>query len=361
MLSFIIFILVLSITVIFHEFGHFIAAKRMGVKIESFSLGFGPKLFAKEIRKTQYSICAVPLGGYVKLAGDNLAEFKGEPFEYLSKPVGKRAKIIILGPLLNYVMAFFCFWVVFYFGYPYLTPKVGEVITGFGAEEAGIKQKDKIIAIDDNPIQYWEQLQKIIQKKKGNEVVQLSVLRNNELYKVKVKIKESESQDLLGQKKSVGIIGIRPEGEVIKVRYNLKDALFMAAKKLLELTLITYKAIMRMILGRLSFKDSVTGPLGMFYLTSQAAQLGFTAILHFVAVLNLSLSVFNLLPIPVLDGGHLLLLGIEKAKGRYLNPRTDKIVNQMGLSFILLLAAFIFYNDLVRFGIWEKLSHFLKQ
>lgn len=359
MINFIIFILVLGTLIIVHELGHFIMAKKKKVKVELFSLGFGPKLFSKKIGETSYTVCAIPLGGYVKLAGDNLEEFKGEPFEYLSRTPGERAAIVFFGPFLNYVVAFFCFWMVFLLGFPTLTSKVGEVIDGFGAKEAGILPGDKITAIDSKAVEYWEQLQKIIQEKKEGNIAELEILRGEVTKKIAVKIKETQSQDLFGDKKTIGLIGIRPSEEIVKVKYGPRGALIQGTGRLLHSTFITYSAILRIVTGRLSLKESVTGPLGIFYITSKAAELGVVALLHLIAVLNVSLAIFNLLPIPILDGGHLFLLALEKIKGKYLTLAVDKIINQMGLGFILLLAAFILYNDLVRFGVWEKITRFL--
>jgi regulator of sigma E protease len=361
MFGLLIFLVVLSFLIIVHEFGHFIMAKLNGVRVERFALGFGPKLFVKKIRETAYLICAVPLGGYVKLAGDNPAEYSGKPFEYLSKTPVERARIIFCGPLLNYIMAFFCFWLIFYLGYPTLTTKLGKVTKGFGAKEAGIMPQDKITSIDGQGVEYWEQLQKIVREKKAGQTVALGVLRGGQTLRIDVKIKEKEAEDIWGHKKTVGLLGVLPEGEIVKVKYGLFKGLLMGTRKLFNITAITYNAIVRMITGKLAFKDSVTGPLGIFYITTQAAQVGFVAVLHLVAVLNVSLAIFNLLPIPVLDGGHLLFICVEKIKGRALSSKVDKVVTQIGLSFIVSLAFFIFYNDLVKYGIWEKFIHFIKR
>jgi regulator of sigma E protease len=356
----IIFILVLSILIIVHEFGHFFMAKKMGVKVEEFSLGFGPKLFSKKINDTQYSICAVIFGGYVKSAGDNLEEFKHQPYEYLSKTPGQRARIVFFGPFLNYIMAFFCFWMIFFLGYPIPSTKVGGITDGFGAQAAGLRQGDVITEIDGSAVEYWDQLQKLIYPKKEGERVEVNLLREGRQYRIDVEIKEIESaEDLLGLGR--GRLGIASSDEILIKREGIVKSFFSGINRLTSLTFITYKAIFRMLTGKLSLKDSVTGPLGIFYITSHAARLGFVAILHLMGVLNVSLAIFNLMPIPVLDGGHMLLLGIEKLKGDYLSPRVDKVVNQLGLSLILLLAGFIFYNDLVKFGIWEKVAGLFSQ
>jgi len=359
MLPLLIFIFVLSILIIIHEFGHFIVAKRLGVKVERFSLGFGTKLFSHKKNDTEYLVCAIPLGGYVKLAGDTPEDYKGKPFEYLSKTPGGRAKILVSGALLNYIAGFFCLWAVFFLGYPTLTSRVGATLDGFGAQEAGIIKDDKIITVDGKNIEYWEQLQKIIYTKKAGEVVKLSILRNNTVYNKDVKIKEDTLPGILGEKKSVGLIGIQPSGEIVKIKHGARQSFLLSINKLFDLTVITYKAIWRMVSGRLSIRESITGPLGIFYVTTKAAELGFIAIIHLMAVLNVSLAIFNLLPIPILDGGHIFLLVIEKIKGRRFSEKIDRIITQVGLTLIVLLAIFVCYNDLVKYGIFEKMSKFI--
>jgi len=357
MASFIIFLLILSILIVVHEFGHFVIAKKIGVKVEKFSLGFGQPLLIKKKDDTQYCINAIPLGGYVKFAGDNLEEYKGNSFEYFAKSRGERFWIIFFGPLLNYILGFLCFWFIFFAGYPTLTTKVGGLIDGLGAKDAGVKVGDKIIAVDGQKIEYWEELQKIIQSKKAATEVHLSILRNDREQTMAVSIKEKQFDDLLGQKRNVGLIGITPADEIVKVRHGFAQSFLLGINKTLDLTIMTYKAIWRMITGRLSLRESVTGPLGIFYITSQAARVGITALLHVVAVLSVSLSIFNLLPLPVLDGGHILLLAIEKIRGRYLSLKTEWIITQIGMTLILSLAIFVTYNDLLRF-FGDKISRF---
>ena len=359
MISFLIFLFILSIIIIAHEFGHFIVAKKIGVRIEKFSLGFGPRLLEKEKNGTQYCISAIPLGGYVKLAGDNLEEYKGDPDEYFSKPPGKRFWIIFTGPLLNYILGFFCFWLVLFWGYPMLTTKVGGLLDGYGAKEAGIQLGDKITAVDGKKVEFWEDLQKMVQGKKAPAKVRLAFLRDNKEFTVEVQIKEKKLADKLGRKRTVGLLGISPAGEVVKVRHGVLQSFFLGIKRTLGLTFITYRSLWSMITGELSVRDSVTGPLGIFFITSQVASMGAIALLHLIAVLSISLTIFNLLPLPVLDGGHILLLGIEKIRGRYLSLKTERIITQVGITVLVSLAIFITYNDILRvFG--DKIQRFLK-
>lgn len=351
--------MILGVLITIHEFGHFILAKRWGVKVEAFSFGFGKRLLTKKKNDTEYSLSLIPLGGYVKLAGDNLQEYKGNPNEYLSKPVSQRAQIIFFGPLLNYILGFFCFWIVFVSGYPALTTKVGGLIEGLGAKAAGIEVGDKIIAVDGKKVELWEDLQGIIQNKKGESKVSLSVLRNNKEYTLEVKIKEKPLDDLIGGRRNVGLLGITPQDEVVNVRHGVGESFVLGMRKTWNLTLLTYKALWRMVRGKLSIQESVTGPLGIFYITSKAANLGIIAVLHLMAVLSVSLCIFNLLPLPVLDGGHIVLLSLEKIRGKPLGHKAERIITQIGLTFIISLAIFTTYNDLVRF-FGEKISKIFK-
>jgi regulator of sigma E protease len=355
MFSLILFIAILSILVMVHEFGHFIAARKSGVRVETFSLGFGPKLASFKGKETEYIICAIPLGGYVKLAGDNLDEFKGLADEYLSKPISRRFGIIFAGPALNYLLGILFFWVIFFVGYPSLTTRVGELMPGMGAQEAGIQAGDKIIAIEGGKVALWDELQKSIQAQKSKDSIEVAVSRQGREYKYMVKIKKNELADALGQKRNVGLIGIKPKmDEIVKVRYGLFQSLPKAVEKTWELTVLTYKAFWLMLNQKMSVKDSVTGPLGMFFVTSEVAKLGVVAVMNFMALLSVSLGIFNLLPLPALDGGHLVLLGVEKIRGKYLSKRSEGVFNQVGFSFIILLAALVFLNDLVKFGFIDK-------
>ncbi len=360
MVHLLIFFFILGLLILVHEFGHFIVAKRIGVKVEKFSLGFGPRIVSKKKRDTEYSLNLIPVGGYVKLAGDNLEECKGNPDEFLSRPPKQRAAVIFFGPLLNYVLGFLCFWFIFFAGYPTLTNKVGGLLDGFPAKEAGMQVGDKITAVDGEGVDFWEELQKKIQSKKAAGTVKLSVVRREKKLDINVRIKEKSMDDQLGQKRSVGLIGITPFDEIVKVKHGFLESFWLAFKKTGDLTLLTYKALWRIINGKLSMRESMTGPLGIFYITSQAASLGIIALLHLVAVLSVSLAIFNLLPIPVLDGGHLLFLLVEKIRGKTLSLKAERIVTQIGLTVIFSLAIIVTYNDLSRlFG--DKIAKFLQR
>lgn len=354
-----VFFFILSVLIVVHEFGHFIIAKKMGVRVEQFSLGFGKALFKKKSKGTEYSVSAIPLGGFVKLAGDNLAEYEGKSYEYFSKPPGKRFWIIFFGPLLNYLLGILLFWLIFFMGYPTLTTKIGSLIDNYGAKEAGLQVGDKIVAIDGAKTENWEDLQKIIYSKKQSESVNVSFLRGGKGLSANVRIKEKVLEDKIGQKRKLGLLGITPADEIIRVRHGFLESFRLSCLKAWDLTAVTYMALGRLVTGSLSMRESMTGPLGIFFITSKAAQLGLVAVLHLMAVLSLSLAIFNLLPLPILDGGHIALLALEKIRGKLLSVKAEEIINKIGFSFIIVLIVLVTYNDIVRnFG--DKLAKFIK-
>jgi len=358
LISFLAFLIILSVLIVIHEFGHFIMAKSMGVCVEKFSLGFGPKLVSFKYKDTEYSINIIPLGGYVKMAGDNWDEYKGRPHEYLSQKVGRRAAIVFFGPVFNYLLSFLCFCLVFFAGYPTLSSNVGELMDGYPAKEAGVLVGDEIIKVDDEEIKYWEDLQANIYKKTEAEEVDLTIRRDGKELKLNLVPKIEKMKNVFGQEETIALIGIKPTQDFIKVRYNLFDSIKLAFQKIIFITTITYKAIFRMVTGSLPFKESVTGPLGIFFITDKMVNLGFSYVLNMVAVLGVSLAIFNLLPLPILDGGHILFLIIEKLRGKPLNRKTDEFINRLGFSLIIFLAVLITCNDLVKFGWLGKIVDF---
>lgn len=326
--------------------------------MEKFSLGFGPQLLKKKGRETEYSISAIPLGGYVKLSGDNLEEYTGKPYEFFSMPPGKRFWIVFCGALLNYILGFLCFWFIFFAGYPVLTTRVGGLVEGFGAKDADIRVGDKIVAIDGNKVEYWEDMQAIIQSKESLQEAKITVLRDNKERSIIVKIKQKQMDDLLGKKHNVGLLGITPADETVKVRHGFGKSFILSINKTWDLTVITYNALGRMITARLSIKEA-SGPLGIYFITSKVAHQGFIAILNLMGLISISLAIFNLLPLPVLDGGHILFLILEKIRGKALSIRSERIITQIGFTFIIALTLVITYNDIIRvFG--DKISKMLK-
>lgn len=207
-MSFIIFIIILSILVVAHEFGHYLAARMNKVKVEKFAIGFGPALFTRKGKETDFVVCLFPLGGYVKLAGDNRLELKGADYEFLSKPVGAKIKIVFAGPLFNYVFAFILFWLVAMLGMTYrsIDPVVGTVKADSTAQKAGIVRGDMIIEVNGKPVKTWDDVEKKIYK--SNSEVEVGIKRNDKVIKLEVPTVEDQTFDEFGAKKKVYSIGI---------------------------------------------------------------------------------------------------------------------------------------------------------
>ncbi|MFC1698644.1 RIP metalloprotease RseP [Candidatus Omnitrophota bacterium] len=359
MISILAFLFVFGILVFIHEFGHFILAKKNGVQIEKFSFGFGRKLWSKKIGQTEYLISAIPLGGYIKMAGDEPnQELKGAPGEFLSKSCGQRAQIVAAGPVLNYLLAFLLFSFIFIIGAPTLTTKVGEVVDDYPAQAAGLKSADQILSIDGKEVKYWDDLAEIIHQKTENQRVILEVQRQDQVLTLGVIPRVEEHPDLFGQKTSVGLIGISPSEEITTLKYNVAESFYEGGKKLIQLTGLTLKSLWLVITRRLSFKESFAGPIMIFQLTGSAARMGFVSLLYLMAVLSMSLAIFNFLPVPVLDGGHLLFISLEKLRKRPVQPKTQELATQAGILVLVSLMLLISYYDVMRSGWLDKVGEF---
>lgn len=361
LLSLIYFLAVLSVLILVHEFGHFIVAKRLGVKVERFSFGFGPKLFSVKRGDTDYTVSAIFLGGYVKMAGDEPGEKRtNKKWEFLSRSVRDRFMIIFAGPLLNYILAFVVFSLIFMFGSPTLTTQVGGFVKGYPAEASGLMIGDNVIAIDGKSVNFWEDMTELIHKH-GEGKMTITFQRDGKVFDKDILPKTRAMKDIFGKETTISLIGITPSQKIEKVRYALPQAVYMGCKKLISLTAITYKALWSVITGRLSVKESMTGPIGIFVITGEAAKMGFIYLLHLVAILSASLAIFNLLPFPVLDGGHIIFLAIERLRGKPLSVKTQEFITNLGVSFLILLTVFIFYNDIMKFGIADKVMRLFKR
>lgn len=351
-----IFLIVLSILILVHEFGHFIVARKLGIKVERFSLGFGPKIFSIKGKETEYCVSLLPLGGYIKMAGESPDEkLSGKPHEFLSRKPGERFWVLFAGPFLNYVLAFLIFCFVFMMGSPTLTSKVGEVLKDYPAYDAGIKKGDRIVAIDGKDVKYWEDITQIIHKKLEGDII-LTIEGRHRRFGVTIKPEVKITKNILGQEIKIAMIGIAPSDEIISVKYPPFKAIALGGKKLWSFTSLTYKAIYRMLTGGLAVRESLTGPVGIFFITREATKLGFVYLLQIMALISASLAIFNFLPIPVLDGGHVIFLAIEKIRGKPLSPKVQERIVQIFVYLLIALAIFIIYNDLVRFGVFQKIT-----
>jgi len=352
------FLFVLTVLVFVHELGHYLVARRNGVRVETFSIGFGPELFGWNDRAgTRWKVSAVPLGGYVKMFGDaDPASMPGEHLRDMTeaekavsfhhKRLWQRAAIVSAGPIANFVMAVLLLTVVIVVrGQPFSPPDVGQVLPGSAAEAAGIKPGDVIAAIDGQPIDRFETIQRIVETNTGTPL-ELTVKRGDRELTLRATPKLVTETDRLGFTHQIARLGIGRKG-VDFIRHSPVTAMWYAADEAWYQTEVTLKAVWQMILG-LRSSDELSGPFGILQLSGAVAQEGIIPLLGFAAMLSINLGLINLFPIPVLDGGHLLFYALEAIRGKPLSQRAQEYGFRFGLALVLMLMVFATWNDLVR-------------
>jgi len=344
------FFVLLGVLIFVHEFGHFIVAKKFGIKVLKFSLGFGPAVLKKKIGETEYMISAIPLGGYVKLFGQEPHEEVPEEEKHRSfkdQAVWVRMAAVAAGPIMNIVLAFVVFTGLSPLGMHVGLPIVGEVSSGMPAEKAGILAGDKVEAINGQPVDSWEDLSEKVANSAGQEL-ELKILRGDEtLTKTVVPIVPS-SPDLLDAPKGRAIIGIVFSGEFELRKEPLSMAPWIGVRETAKWTYKTAEILYLMVRRQISFRN-LGGPLAIAKMAGETAKTGIVNYLLLVAILSVNLAVLNLLPIPILDGGHLFFFLVELILGRPVSLKNQEIAQQVGMIILLLLMVFVIYNDIVNF------------
>ncbi|MBW1891413.1 MAG: RIP metalloprotease RseP [Deltaproteobacteria bacterium] len=345
------FVVVLGILIFFHELGHFLVARLLGVGVEKFSLGFGPRLFGKKIGLTDYRISAIPLGGFVKMVGeDPTAEMDPEdiPISFTHKHVFKRILIVAAGPVFNLLLAVMIFYVIFQVSGTYiLMPSIGGVQENSPAASAGLQAGDRITAIDGTPISSWEEMAVAITASAGRPIA-LTIQRPEwDIFTVSITPQAAMSKNLFGEDIERHLIGISSAGEVVNQRLNPIEALSESFRQTYNITKLTIVSIIKLIQGTVSAK-TLGGPIMIAELAGQQAREGALNLVFFIALLSINLAIINFLPIPVLDGGHILFFLIEAIIRRPVNTRMREIAQQAGIFILIMLMIFVFYNDLSR-------------
>lgn len=344
-------IFVLGVLIFVHELGHFLVAKWAGIRVERFSLGFPPKMIGKTVGETEYCISWVPLGGYVKMAGENPdeEEVTGDPREFMSKTVGQRSLVILAGPMMNFVSAMVIFIAVLWLhGSDVVDPNnvvVGPVVAGSPAEHLGLKRGDVIVAIDHEPVTTFANMASVIHGLPG-KTVEIAWRRGTDAYSAQVKTMVDTLPTEAGTDTIIGMIGVGMGYITEPVGFG--DAITGGVKQTFGICGSMFQFLGRLISGKVSIK-MVSGPVGIAQIAGQVAQEGWFVLLNFMAVLSLNLAILNILPIPILDGGHLVFLVAEKLRGRPLSIRQRAIAQQVGLALLLLLIVTVTYNDIMRF------------
>jgi regulator of sigma E protease len=344
------FIIVLSVLILVHELGHFLVARLFGVGVLKFSLGFGPRIAGRTIGITDYRLSAIPLGGYVKMVGDEPdAEILPEeiPLSFNHKPLFKRFLIVAAGPFSNLLLAVVIFFGLFLItGIPVLNPVIGKIDAGSPAAQAGIQISDRITAINGQTIDSWETMAGMIASSQGRDLV-FTLLRQDQSLNVVVTPRPKPSKNIFGEPIDRYVIGVMSSGDVHTRSLSFVDAAsesLVQTYKIMELTVLS---VIKLIQGTVSTK-TLGGPIMIAEMAGQQAKEGAVSLIFFIALLSINLGILNFLPIPVLDGGHLFFFLIEAIIRRPLSIRIRELAQQVGIAALALLMILVFYNDITR-------------
>jgi len=353
MTSIVSFIILLGVLIFVHEFGHFITAKLLKIKVLKFSLGFGPKLIARQWGETEYLISALPLGGYVKLFGEQPgetiapAELRGS---FSHRPVWHRFLVVLAGPLFNLLFALIVFSFIYTVaGIPEPLPgtTIATVNTSSPAAAAGIKPGDTIIKVNGRPTLKWAAVSKIIRRSEGAPIT-ITLRRGNKSIQLKAQAKISEIKNIFGE--VVGkryLLGISKKQDLVYKRKGIIAAWQAGLTQTWSYIYLTVMTLLK-VLQRVVPASDMGGPIMIANMAGQQFQAGWNSFLSFMAVLSINLGVINLFPLPILDGGHLTFFVIEAIRKKPLTLSAQEIIQQIGIILLGTLMVFVFYNDIIR-------------
>ncbi|MFP4200443.1 MAG: M50 family metallopeptidase [Clostridia bacterium] len=347
MLTVITTVLMLGLLILVHEAGHFLVARRSGVLCHEFSIGFGPLLYSWEGSETTYSLRAIPLGGYVLMAGETASALEGEPppddevgRRMTDKPVGTRAAIMAAGPLTNVILAFLVFFLIYAaVGVPYPSLTVNEVQEGYPAESSGIEVGDRIVAVSGEPVEEWMDVVTLVRGNPG-ETLTVTVERDGTTSEFELTPTAVEEAG-----ETFGYAGIGSETE--QVRFPITTSLLQALSWTFTVILLLGRTIGEILVGTTG-TDQLMGVVGIGAEVGRATQMGLASVLSLAGSISASVGFINLLPLPVLDGGRLLLLGVEAVSGNRLDPQKEGLINLVGVALLILLALYVTVQDVLR-------------
>ncbi|CAM2822173.1 RIP metalloprotease RseP [Helicobacter burdigaliensis] len=348
-MGFITSILVLSFLVFFHELGHFLAARLFGVRVNAFSIGFGKqKIWKKQIGDTEYSLRPIPLGGFVELKGQSDLDPKNRNYDKDSLygiASWKRLVILAAGSFFNILLAFLCYIIIALAGQKELAPTIGKISPNSPAQIAKLAPNDEIIEINNKLIKTWNALNKEILESSGE--LNLVILRNNKEYEITLTPQIGKSKNIFGEEISRPLVGIIAKGEVRVVSYSFTESFSVAFSKTLEASYLIVKGIEKLITGVVPISE-VGGVVSIVSITKQASELGIITLLAFMALISVNLGILNLLPIPALDGGHIIFTLYEMITKKIPSINTLYRLTMAGWVILLGLMGLGLYNDILR-------------
>ena len=357
------FLFVLTVVVFFHELGHFWVARRCGVTVDVFSIGFGPEIIGRTDRHgTRWKLALIPLGGYVKFRGDdnvasvpdaeaiaNMSE-EDRRASLAGQSVWRRMAIVAAGPIANILLAIVIFSTLFaVYGKMLTAPRVETVIAGSAAEEAGLQPGDLILTIDGRRIESFSDIQAIVMLS-ADTPLEIVVDRGGARVKLTATPRRQEMKDPFGNVQRVGVLGISrsvSRNDIIVKRYGLPEAVMLGMAETYNVIERSFTYLGRLIRGR-ETTDQLGGPISIAKTSGDVAMLGFSALVNMMAVISVSIGILNLFPVPMLDGGHLLFYAIEAVRGRPLSERVQDIGFRIGFVLIMMLILFVTSNDILR-------------
>ncbi|KPK58686.1 MAG: hypothetical protein AMS21_10475 [Gemmatimonas sp. SG8_38_2] len=360
MVSVLAFVVVLGVLIIVHELGHFITAKAAGIAVPRFSIGLGPRIWGFTIGETEYVISALPLGGYVKMVGmgeeEALETLEGGKTDvefpperhFDQKSIGTRAIVIAAGPAMNFVFAIFAFaGVAYYLSY---APLIGSVEEGMPAAEAGVLPGDLIVAVDTVETRLWTEFATYVRQRPG-ETVSLGIERDEQELRLPTLIAAIDTTvvDTAGNDTTItfGRIGVSRDTVNVLRAYGLGESMMEGTRQTVDLSVAIVRFVGELVTGKVSPRN-LGGPILIGQVSGQAARAGVIALLGWMAFLSVNLAVLNMLPIPILDGGHLVFLAIEGVRGKPLSAQARARLSQLGFIVIMALMVWVFASDILR-------------
>jgi len=366
----VVFLIILTVVVFVHELGHYLIARRNGVKVDVFSIGFGPELFGWNDRSgTRWRISALPLGGYVRMFGDSDEASAGaaereltddeKAVSFRHKRVGQRAAIVFAGPAANFIFAILALTAMFMaLGQPVAEPVIGDVQPGSAAAEAGLKPGDRFVAIDGTAVDRFQDIQRVVRLNLGHRLT-LTVERGGERLTIVAQPRVIERKGVFGDMEKVPVLGVIADPARTRVvRHGPVSALVASLRETEDMVSSTFVGIGQMIAGTRA-ADELGGPIRIAKGAGEAAKMGLSSVIFYTILLSLNLGLINLFPIPVLDGGHLFFYGVEALLGRPLGEKAQEYGFRIGLFLVLALMVFATRNDIVSLPVWDAFKRWL--